>query len=311
MSCFQIARRHVSLRYVAIAVGMMAVCMSAPGSAAESQAAWPFFAFDNGTGGSKVPFDQQAKMLKDLGYDGIAYSGTQRIPEMLAALDGQGLKMLSIYVGVNVSAKRGQSPYPPGLKTAIEQLKGRDTQIWLFIKGGNSALANRDDQAVAVLREIADMAEKSGLCVAIYPHVGFYAERVENALRLVKKVDRKNVGLCFNLCHFLKLDNEKNLDARLKEAMPHLLTVNINGTDGGQTNAISWGRLIQTLDRGNFDVGRVLKTLQRLDYTGPIGLQCYAIPGDRRDNLTRSMSAWRKLTARAAADPQAAEQYEQ
>ena len=245
------------IRLVANTVGLAVVLVAILGSAAETQVTWPFFAFDNGTGGSKVPFDQQAKMLKGLGYDGIAYGGTQRIPEMLAALDDQGLKMLSIYVGVNVSAKRGQPPYPPGLKTAIEQLKGRDTQIWLFIKGGKSASANRDDQAVAVLREVADMADRSGLRVAIYPHVGFYAERVENALRLIKKADRKNLGLCFNLCHFLKLDNEKNLDARLKEAMPHLLAVNINGTDGGQTNAMGWGRLILSLDRGNFDVGRV------------------------------------------------------
>ena len=63
---------------------------------------------------------------------------------------------------------------------------------------------------------------------------------------------------------------------------------------------MDWDRLIQTLDRGSFDVGRVLRTLKQLDYTGPIGLQCYAIPGDSRENLTRSMSAWRKLNASAA-----------
>ena len=37
-------------------------------------------------------------MLKELGYAGIGYTGTQRIPEMLAALDAQGLKMFSTYV---------------------------------------------------------------------------------------------------------------------------------------------------------------------------------------------------------------------
>ncbi len=36
-------------------------------------------------------------------------------------------------------------------------------------------------------------------------------------------------------------------------------------------------------------------------YTGPIGLQAYAIKGDMRDNLQRSMAAWRKLSDRLAA----------
>ena len=110
---------------------------------------------------------------------------------------------------------------------------------------------------------------------------------MEDAIRLVKKVDRKNVGVSFNLCHFLKLDDEKNVELRLKEAMPYLLAVSINGADGGQTNRMDWNRLIQTLDRGSFDVGRVLRTLKQLGYTGPIGLQCYAIPGDCRENLKR------------------------
>ena len=65
-------------------------------------------------------------------------------------------------------------------------------------------------------------------------------------MRLVKKVDRKNVGVTFNLCHFLKVEGEKNLERRLKEAKPHLFAVNINGADGGNTDQMGWDRLIQT-----------------------------------------------------------------
>ena len=51
----------------------------------------PFFAFDNGVGRDQhFPLDEQAKMLKELGYAGIGYTGTQRIPEMLKALDATG-----------------------------------------------------------------------------------------------------------------------------------------------------------------------------------------------------------------------------
>ena len=43
-----------------------------------------------------MPFDQQAALLKELGYDGIAYCGRlplPRLPEMLKAIDAHGLKM--------------------------------------------------------------------------------------------------------------------------------------------------------------------------------------------------------------------------
>jgi sugar phosphate isomerase/epimerase len=256
----------------------------------------PFFAFDNGTGRAQnVPFDEQARMLKECGYDGIGHIGTQQIPEMLKALDAQGLKMFSMYVDASVDP--GRPSYDPGLNLAIEQLKGRDTVIHLPVSGGKPSSADLDGRAVDIIRDIARMAEKSGLRVAVYPHVGCYVARVDDAVRLVKKVDRKNVGVSFNLCHFLKLDDERNLERCLKEAMPYLMAVSINGTDGGQTNQMGWDRLIQTLDRGNFDVGRVLRTLKQLGYTGAIGLQCHGIPGDWRENLKHSMGAWLSLGA--------------
>ena len=43
---------------------------------------------------------------------------------------------------------------------------------------------------------------------------------------------------------------------------------------------MGWDRLIQTARPRHFDVGRLLSDAHELGYTGPIGLQCYAIPGD-------------------------------
>ena len=70
--------------------------------------------------------------------------------------------------------------------------------------------------------------------------------------------------------------------------------------DAGDTQQMDWDRLIQTLDRGSFNVGQVLSSLRRAGYTGPIGLQSYGIPGDNRENLKRSMKAWREIRARTA-----------
>ncbi len=278
----------------AVCLGMMAY-LAGVVVAADQQPAKPvrpFYAFQDGMVG--MPIADQAKLLKDLGYNGIEYEGAlQQISEMLQLLDAQGLKLYAIYTGANVDPAK--PPYDPALKSAIAQLKGRDAAISLHVQGGKASSTDQDDRAVAIIREIADMAEASGVRVSLYPHTWFYVARVEDAVRLAKKVDRKNVGVSFNLCHFLKQDDEKNIDVRLQEALPYLFLVSINGTDGGATQSLDWNRLIQPLDRGNFDVGRLLKTLDRLGYAGPVGLQCYAIPGDPRENLKRSINAWRNL----------------
>ena len=250
-----------------------------------------FFAFDNGTGRGRLAPDVQAKMLAELGYDGIGYTGTQNIPAMLEALDRHKLKMFNTYVGAKIGPD-GPS-YDPHLKEAVAALKGRQTTLWLYITGN---APDGEKQAVQVVREVADLAAESKLRVVLYPHVGFYVAQTEDALRVVEKVDRPNVGVSLNLCHWLKLDDERNMEQLIKKAMPHLELVSINGADRGDTNAMGWDRLIQTLDRGTFDVGRFLAVLKKHGYTGPVGLQCYAVKGDTRENLKRSIDAWRKMT---------------
>ncbi|NRB44153.1 MAG: hypothetical protein HRU47_05015, partial [Verrucomicrobiales bacterium] len=57
----------------------------------------------------------------------------------------------------------------------------------------------------------------------------------------------------------------------------------------------SWQKLIQTLDRGNFDQSKLMNLLKGVGFNGPVGLQCYAIKGDSRENLERSINAWNKI----------------
>jgi sugar phosphate isomerase/epimerase len=259
----------------------------------------PFFAMDTGTKDAKHQTPQsQAEMLKELGYAGIGPGGVEGVPEMLKALDANGLKLFALYVGANMDPD--QPKYDPRLRQVIETLKGRQTILWVYVQSKQLKPSDQagDERAVQVIREIADMAQRSGLRVALYPHTWFWLERVEDAVRVAQKVDRKNVGVTFNLCHWLKVGDEKNMEVRLKQAMPYLFLVTINGAD----HEGDWNRLIQTLDRGQFDVYNFLKTLKRMGYTGPIGLQHYGVQGDAHENLRRSMDAWRKFAARMAAE---------
>jgi hypothetical protein len=58
---------------------------------------------------------------------------------------------------------------------------------------------------------------------------------------------------------------------------------------------MDWRQLIQTLDRGSYDVGGFVRRLREIGYTGPVGLQGYNLQGDQKENLRRSLAAWRKF----------------
>ena len=266
-------------------------CLAALAAVAHAQKLTnPFFVFDNGTGrDQKVPLEEQAELVKRTGYAGLGYTGALRVPEMLKALESRDLKMFSIYVAVHID---GEKPgYDAALPEAIQQLKGHGAVIWLTVQG---TAPDAEERAIRMVREVADMAAASGLRVVLYPHMGFYVGRIEDALRIRKLADRPNIGITFNLTHFLAVKDEPKLDQRLREALPYLEMVSINGAEheGG------WDRLILPLDRGAFDVFGFLKKLVAAGYKGPIGLQCYQVPGDIEDNLKRSMAAWRGFQKR-------------
>jgi sugar phosphate isomerase/epimerase len=262
----------------------------------------PFFAMDTGTDRNNLSPAEQAKVLKDLGYDGIGYTGIDRIDEMIEELQKRNLKMFNTYLGISIDP--GSEHYDPRLKDAIARLKGKDVLLWLNVNSRQFEKSSEegDPYAVEVIREIADMAGQSGLKVALYPHTSSWVERVEDAVRVARKVNRSNVGATFNLCHWLRVEGDENMKSLMRAAMPYLFVATINGADRGDTKNMGWDRLIQPLDAGSFDTYQFVKTLKQLGYTGPIGLQHYGIKGDHRENLARSIKAWRSFSNRMEAE---------
>ena len=255
----------------------------------------PFFAMDTATSDDRhKTVESQLKMVKELGFAGWAIHDRLDVADVLKQMDALGLKLFTIYVGLDLDKQ--DSPWSPQLPGAIRALKGRDTVVWLYVtsKTHKSASEVGDETAVKAIREVAAMAKESGLSVSLYPHYGFYVAGVRDALRLVKKVDRPNVGLTFNLCHWLRTDHGKNLDELLREAKPHLQLVTINGADPEG----DWDRLIQPLGNGSYDVRGFLTALKKVGFKGPIGLQGYGVKGDVHAHLKQAMKTWREYGER-------------
>lgn len=244
----------------------------------------------------KRSFVEQAQMLQELGYDGVGHIWLDKVAERIKTLDDAGLRLFQITMVVEVATNK--PAYDSRFKDVLALVKGRQVQFDLLLNGMKPSDPSVDAHAVAILREMSDLARDSGAQLLLYPHQGSWVERIEDSIRVANKVDRPNVGVMFNLCHWLRVDKQRDYKPLLKQALPRLWAVSINGADEF-TDQPGWDRYIQPLGQGNFDVAGFLQTLRDLGYNGPIGLQCYGIGGDTREHLERSMSAWRQLSARA------------
>jgi sugar phosphate isomerase/epimerase len=262
---------------------------------ATEQKDYPFFPFCiDWHDAKKRSFKEQAEMLKELGYDGVGHIWLDQVAERLKTLDDAGLKLYQITLTVDVTP--GKQAYDPRFKDVLGLVNGRHVQFDLLLNGMKPSDPSVDPHAVEILREMSDLARASGSQLLLYPHQGSWVERIEDSCRVADKVDRPNVGVMFNLCHWLRVDQERDYKPLLKKAMPRLWAISINGADNFDPQP-GWDHYIQPLDKGSFDVGRLLKTLKELGYKGPIGLQCYGIGGDAREHLARSMTAWKTLRA--------------
>jgi sugar phosphate isomerase/epimerase len=252
----------------------------------------PVFAYEFGD----ITPAQQAGFARDYGFEGTVFDHARQLPERLRAMDEARLQLFFLWLTVDIS--NGQIKYEPGTEDAIEALKGRGTVVWVAVPGGDAgAGAGAEDRTIEAVDRISDLAARSNLRVALYPHYGFYLARFRDVVRVAERVGRSNVGATFNLCHELRSGFDPEFHQLLDKAIPRLLGVTVNGAD---RQGRDWNTLIQPLGSGDYDVTELVRTIAKAGYRGPFGIQCYGLKGDPGVYLKQSMAAWRVISARAA-----------
>lgn len=269
------------------------VLLSATVSFAEPPTLYPFCMelFDS----QKRSLPEQAQMLRDLGFPGVGYplwlDGS--LEKNLQTLDAAGLKLFMAYASLDVNPEK--PPFDPALPEAIAKLKGRPVTVCVLLSGLPPHDPRGEQTALKTLRILGDRAAAAGVRISVYHHTGEWAERFLDTAELVRKLNHPQVGVNFNLCHWLKVDGDKDYRPLLRQHVDRIFTVTISGAKRGSD---TWTNgLIQPLDEGDFDLPELLAVLRQAGYRGPIGLQCYGIPGDARQHLERSLRVWRQWTA--------------
>ena len=259
-----------------------------------------FYCFNNAMRLPNAPvgYEEQAKLAKRLGYFGISGSTEDSYFDFRKALDKVGLAIPETYISLKVDS--GVPNYNPLLKDLIKDSKDRDLLITLHLHSElyKNNKAKGDIKFAEVLTELADYAAKYNVKLSVYPHFSFYCESIDHVLKLVKIVNRPNLGAVFNLCHFLKVEGQANMEEKVKQALPYLFMVSLSGADLGDTRNMDWDRLIQPLGKGSFDTYQLVKLLKDNNYKGRFGLQCYNIKMDCEPALTQSMNTWNEYKKR-------------
>lgn len=256
---------------------------------------WPFFALcmDTHDARQRTPA-QQATMLKALGYAGCAHLWLDDVETRIKTLTRAGLRLFQVYVRVDLS--RPQPLDEARVAQILPLLKPHNTQLALLISGGEPSDRALDDRAVRLVKRLADLARPQGVTIVLYPHTNDWLETCGDGVRIARQVNRAGeVGVMFNLCHWMKADSNRDLPAVLTEAGPWLMAVSLSGSDTPGEVRIGQGQWIQPLDQGSYDIKECLRILQEIGYASPVGLQCYGIGGDAQVHLERSIATWGSL----------------
>jgi sugar phosphate isomerase/epimerase len=275
---------------------LFSLLMALPGLV-EAAPANPFFAMDTGTQG---PPTAAASTVAQLGFTGMSFNA-HNFPALIEPLKANAMKLYAVYFTTALEADKPALDAQPALRILIQKLRGSGSTLWLGIQKitrEDVPLPRTDfpDALLAAkLSEIAAYAGEHGVHVSLYPHAGFHIERVEHALNLIRQVAQPNLGLTFNLCHWLKVEGPTDPAPLLSQTLPYLDLVTVNGADTGDTKSLPWSRLIQPIGHGDYDLTALLRTLHALEYRGPIGLQHYGIAGDWKEKLALSMTGWQAL----------------
>ena len=237
-----------------------------------------------------------AKLLREIGFDGGGYPilTGPGLDVTLQANDAAGLQIYLLQTAINV-APGATAHYDAQVPVAIRKLKGRPVAVVVTINGLKPGDPAGIEPAVKALRDLGEAAAEAGVRISLYNHVGCWNERVSFNIELAKKVNHPQVGYNFNVCHWLKVEGNKDYRPLLKANPEKLFCVTLCGA---QIGAKAWTNgLIQPLDQGDFDNPALLATLREIGYQGPVGVMCYGIPGDTREYLQRSMKTWKAWTA--------------
>lgn len=90
----------------------------------------------------------------------------------------------------------------------FEVAKGLGIPVIAIGSGGKSGDAEKTEQVLKYIRELAELAESWKITLAVKPHVGASVYNTETALQLLDKVDSSFIGINFDPSHLYRAGDD-------------------------------------------------------------------------------------------------------
>lgn len=268
------------------------------------------FAMDTGFFSSlgSYAFEARCEMLAELGYEATYLtlwdeSAWADVRQLGTVRQRFGLDVAAVFAEVFIDAPdddRGNGRIIDllrsleGTRTVELTLRWRDP-------AGTPASTAGDGPARRWLERLLSITAERGITLALYPHIRWWLERTEEAVRLCRTIDHPLLRMTFPAFHWYAVDG-RDLPQRLAEAAPYLALVNVCGSrryDNGSGNPAT----IEPLDDGELDIFALLGAVRAVGFDGPVGIQGYSVGGDVYAKLRRSLAAFRDIERRLDAHP--------
>jgi sugar phosphate isomerase/epimerase len=251
-------------------------------------------------------FETMCEMAAEIGYDGIylclSDSKIQKaLPQCIHVKKKYGLEVAGVWVTVDLSSNHLEQAEK--LRRVLHQLPSAcDLELSFTFKDGSVSKSSEegDDAAVRFLEPLLKLLDGLDCHICFYPHLRFWGERLEDGIRLWKKIQHPQFKTTFCGFHWYALGNHTNLDVLLAEAAPSLGSVNLCGTRKGP---LGEGTTIEPLDCGEMDNFSTLAILERNGYRGKVGLQGWGRGGDVYSYLERDFRTFRAMETRLSKHP--------
>jgi sugar phosphate isomerase/epimerase len=275
-----------------------------------SMLGWPIFAMDTSffTSLGAYDFDARCEMLAELGYDATYLTlwndrAWADLPRLAGVGERHGLGVAAVYASSDVARSVDEEPNARILDL-LRTVQGCDV-IELSMQSSDPSLepssTQGDDRAAHLLEAFLDAADERGLTLCLYPHQSYWIEKVADAVRLCRRLDRPSLALTFCAYHWYAVDSTSPLPQVIEEAAPWLRSANISGSRKATGDASLPSH--EPLDDGEFDIFAALGLLRVAGYRGMVGVQGYSVGGDVYRKLERSLASYRGMIDRLDRHP--------
>ncbi len=240
----------------------------------ENYFAWCIVPFDS----EKRTPEQRIEMLKELGFTSYAYDWrVEHLPEMVMEFKlakENNIKVNAVWLWIDKNDSIGR--LTENNKKVLQSVKeaGLKTQIWMSYP--ENYFENMSDEeslksAVSMISYLCDEASKINCKIGMYNHGGWFGHP-DNLVKIAEAIPEKEPGIIFNFHHAHHL--LKDFPVLVKNMMPHLWAVNLNGM-----NPPADGPKILEIGQGTEEI-KMIKVLEDAGYKGPWGILGHRMDAD-------------------------------